>query len=132
SVRRFLRQRRLRRRLAASAAAIALLPTVGVFAMGLPSLGSTAAHRSFPAHMAPAAIGQLELRHEPKGDAAYKLGSSSSLVEAGRVYAVRHDDIIEGSLQVVVFKPEYAIDDMVDSMTDHCVDNPHDCPGHEI
>ena len=131
------RWRRLRRRVSAmrrsvrSGAAVpaALIPMLLLIGCG----GSTqVAPRSMPTTLVPSQLGDIMLQREVKAEDQYQTAGSTSLVSAGRVYTVRHDDTIEGSVQLVLFKPKVSTDDMTDNMSDYCVAHPEECPGHEV
>jgi hypothetical protein len=119
------------RRTARRAAAVPATVIPLIFLIGC---GATAQAmpRSLPANLVPDRLGAIVLHREPKAEAQYQTAGPTSLVSTGQVFTVRHDDTIEGSVQLVLFKPKVTTEDMTDNMTDHCVSNPEDCPGHEV
>ena len=92
---------------------------------------ASVAPRRIPTDLVPDHIGQIIFKREPKAEAEYLKAGPESLVTTGQVYTVRHDDIIEGSVQVALFKPKVDTSDLTDQMTNYCIDNPLDCTGHE-
>ena len=66
---------------------------------------------ALPSKLAPSAIGQYELRREPKAEVAYKRAGSSALVNQGRVFTIRRGSVIEGSLQLAPFKKDVDLGD---------------------
>jgi hypothetical protein len=125
--RRVANMRRSARRVAAAPATIILM----ILMIGCGATGQ-AAPRTMPSNLVPAQLGDLVLQREQKAEAQYGTAGPDSLVSTGRVFTVRHNDTIEGSVQLVVFKPKVSTEDMTDNMSDHCVSNPEECPGHEV
>jgi hypothetical protein len=117
-----------------SARRVAALPATVISLLLLTSCGAggQVTPRTMPTNLVPAQLGDLVLQRESKAEAQYQTAGSGSLVSDGRVYTVRHNDTIEGSVQLVVFKPKVSTEDMTDNMSDHCVSNPEECPGHEV
>jgi hypothetical protein len=128
--------RRVRARLSTmrrSVRRVAAIPAALIPLLLLAGCGtSQATQRSLPASLVPGKLGDIVLQREPKAEAQYQTAGPTSLVSDGRVYTVRHDDTIEGSVQLVLFKPKVSTEDMTDNMSDHCVANPEECPGHEV
>ncbi|MFN2464020.1 MAG: transglutaminase domain-containing protein [Candidatus Dormibacteria bacterium] len=113
-----------------------LAPAIGVVAcLLLSGCGDIvhASNRKFPDKLIPASIGQLDLKRDRKSEKAYTSAGRTSLAQTGRVYLIEHDEgIIEGSLQVTVFKDKVNTDDLNDeSLSGRCLDNPLSCTGLE-
>jgi hypothetical protein len=109
-LRSLLRLPRWRRRaVAAATAAVALL---GLAGCGVTQAGFTGAvvPVRYPDNLVPApdqTILGLHFVREPTAEAKYTaVAPDDRLVSQGRVYAMEHAGIIEGSLQVAVFRPE--------------------------
>jgi hypothetical protein len=64
-----------------------------------------------PGRLVPSKLGALQFQREPSAEAKYKKAGATSLIKEGRVYSIRHDAIVEGSLQVSLFKPDVSPDD---------------------
>lgn len=101
--RRGARAMRTRRRLLAPAGAAGL--TVSLLALGvLVTVPAAAVVPAPPRHdqlggLVPTGFGRLELHPEPSATSVFR-HVAGSVVSAGRVYSVRHDGIVEGSVQV--------------------------------
>ncbi|HXA43104.1 MAG TPA: transglutaminase domain-containing protein [Candidatus Solibacter sp.] len=114
-------------RLAATAAA--LLPIL-VLSGCAPSAVGTA--RRMPARLAPDQVGDLVIKREPAAEKRYRTAGPEALVSDGRVFTIHSGDIIEGSLQVSLFKSKVDTSDInQENMQVYCTDNPKDCTGHE-
>jgi hypothetical protein len=64
-----------------------------------------------PERLTPSRLGALQFQREPGAEAKYKKAGATSLLKEGRVYSIRHGDIVEGSLQVSLFQPDVRSDD---------------------
>jgi hypothetical protein len=94
----------LRRRRALATAAAASMIVGGGCARGAHTVDAAA--QRFPARVVPARVAGYEIRDEPKLAANYgKAKASDAMVATGRVFTVRADDVIQGSVQVALFKP---------------------------
>jgi hypothetical protein len=62
----------------------------------------------FPSPLMPVRVGAYTLRAEPKLAAKYDTVKNKGdvMVQDGRVYTVRSGDVIQGSIQVALFKPD--------------------------
>jgi hypothetical protein len=58
-----------------------------------------------PGRVAPARVGEVELRPEPTVEKAFAEAGPSTILAEGRLLSVRRGDDLEGSLQVAAFKP---------------------------
>ena len=76
----------------------------------LAALPAQAASGDQLAGLLPSNLGPLELRHEPAADAVFRRVTGSA-VAAGRLYTVRHDGIVEGSVQLEQLRPSLMTSD---------------------
>jgi hypothetical protein len=62
----------------------------------------------FPTPLMPARVGQYTVQAEPKLAKNYATVKNKAdvMVQSGRVYTVRTGDVIQGSIQVALFKPD--------------------------
>lgn len=91
--------RRIRRLLPTQLMIIALLGGCG-------SSATTTRDGLLPDRLAPSELLGYELRHEPDADKAFGKAGGDSLVNVGRVFTIRHEDTIEGSIQIASFRRE--------------------------
>jgi len=56
--------------------------------------------------LVPQTFSGLELRREPMAEAPLRNPGADALVTTGRVWSIRHDGVIEGSVQVSQLKPD--------------------------
>ncbi len=113
----------------AAAAILAVVFTVTASACA----SAPAAKRNLPTGLVPEQLGQIHFQREPAAEKAFTQSSKDALVSGGLVYTVGHDDYIEGSVQIQLFKPEVDTSDIASTeITDQCVVTPESCPGHEI
>jgi hypothetical protein len=118
---------RLRRMLPAGAAVISGM----LFLSGCGTIAQ-AAGRRMPARIAPDQVGDISFKREPAAEKKFSVAGGDALVSEGRVYTVHAGDIIEGSVQVSLFKNKVDTSDLNDeSRAPYCTDNPLDCTGHE-
>ncbi|MFN2462420.1 MAG: transglutaminase-like domain-containing protein [Candidatus Dormibacteria bacterium] len=98
-----------RRRALATAAFFA---AAGVLASGLPPRGA-AAKSGDPTleRLVPAMVSTLEMRREPLAEVPFRKPGPDALVSTGLVWSIRHDGVIEGSVQVSRLKPDVDIHD---------------------
>jgi len=97
--RREARPRRRRRWIFAGAAA------VGVMLVSLPALAASPSPvKDSLGGLVPASVGKLQLQREGSADKIFAK-VSGSVIAAGQVYSVRHDGIVEGSVQLEQLKP---------------------------
>ncbi|MHB8508153.1 MAG: transglutaminase-like domain-containing protein [Candidatus Dormibacteria bacterium] len=93
-----------RRRIAAFAGALVLALGIG----GIPRLDGAAKGGPSPVDdlvaLVPARVGAIELRRETSIEGGFN--QPDALVSEGRVFTVRHDVVIEGSVQVSRLKPD--------------------------
>jgi hypothetical protein len=122
--------RRRRRILARTpSVAVLLIAALGVSACG----AAPVTLRTLPLNLVPAQIGLIHLKREPAAEKAFTTASKDARVSSGLVYTVRHDDVVEGSVQIQLFKPDVDTSDIANtSLTDKCIVSPETCPGHEI
>jgi len=126
-------RRRLRRRPQRLQRAIPLGAALLLVSMVLPSCGpvSRVGQRTLPRNLVPASFGALRFQREPKAEVAYAHAGPDALVSQGMVYTVRHDDFVDGTVQVSLFKPEVDTSDLTDRYSDYCISKPEECTGHE-
>ena len=76
----------------------------------LAACGTVAPTAVAPAHLPPRLvpknIGILAFQREPAAEANYRKAGDTSVLKEGQVYSIRHDAVVEGSLQVSLFKPD--------------------------
>lgn len=91
------------RRVAAAAAAAAASITAGSCVSAHASVPATA--MTYPSRLVPARIGTYAVTEEPALSANYAKAKGDSMVQSGRVFAVRSGASIQGTVQVALFKP---------------------------
>jgi hypothetical protein len=118
--------RRLRPGVATSV--LAVLAAIG---LGGCSASASAAHAdpvaAFPTRLAPAIVGGLEAKEEPRAEAAYVNNAKNKdvLVSEGKVISFNRNGLVQAALQVAQLKPGYATSspDVVKAITSSVGDN---------
>jgi len=121
--------RAVRRRTAVALGAAGLLAMLLTTCGG--AAGGAASKPAVPADLVPAALGRLHFQREPVAEAQFAKAGADSLVTGGRVYTVRHDDVVEGDVQVERFTSDVDTEDLQDSRTVYCTENSDDCSGDQ-
>jgi hypothetical protein len=57
--------------------------------------------------LVPTSLGKLEFKREKLTEQNFRKPAGNSLVKDGQVFTLRHDEVVEGSFQVALFKPQY-------------------------
>jgi hypothetical protein len=119
------------RRRAVAAVTVGLLITV-VTTCVTAGASSTSA-RTVPANLVPHAIGAFTFRVETEASKAFAQAGSDAEVSSGVVTTIHHGQATDGALEISLFKPQYAIDDINDeSMDTTCQQDELQCVGHQI
>ncbi|GAC1328620.1 MAG: hypothetical protein NVSMB17_04250 [Candidatus Dormibacteria bacterium] len=98
------RGRRRSRRAAAVAVGLLLLPAGAALASPRPAAAKSAG--TGLEGLVPPAFSGLELRREPVAEVPLRHPGPEALVSTGMVWSIRHDGVIEGSVQVSQLKPD--------------------------
>ena len=101
---------RVPRRVLAGAVAVAVVVVLVSVLVLRPEPTVTTTAGGLPDVLAPARIGDVELRPEPTVEQAFAEAGSQSIIEAGRVFSLRQGDEIEGSLQIAALENVSAAD----------------------
>lgn len=103
--------RRLRPGSATASLVLVLASLLAGCSGGSQQAAATAA--PLPTRLAPATVGDLVVKPEPKAAAAYQQGARDAnvLVSDGKVLSMSKDGLIQAALQVAQLKPEYTSED---------------------
>src|SRR5258708_1014414 len=76
--------------------------------------------------------GDLVFKRDPAAEKKYRTAGPEALVSDGRVFTIHSGDVIEGSLQISLFKSKVDTSDINnENLQVYCTDNPKECTGHE-
>jgi hypothetical protein len=97
-----------------AAAATAVVATLGMFIAACGGGSSVAVtSRPLPSRLTPPSLGDYTFKEEPAAEAVYRTGGrdGSVIVEQGRVFSLRYQQVVEGDVQFARFKPGYSAGD---------------------